>query len=372
MKELYIKIRNAMLHFGYKHILKPIFFLYDPEKIHDRMTHTGSILGKCRIGRGITSAFFNYKNTILEQKICGIHFPNPIGLSAGFDKNAQLTQILPSVGFGFVEIGSVTGEPCEGNPKPRLWRLKRSESLAVYYGLKNDGAETIAARLSTVKTKIPLGISVAKTNCAATVDREAGIKDYVKAYRAFKGIGDYVTVNISCPNAFGGQPFTDAESLEKLLHAINNIRDEKPIFLKLSPDLTQKQLDELLTVAAQQKMQGLISTNLTKDRSKLVIKDKIIPEKGGLSGKLVESLSNQQIAHIYKKTKGKMVIIGSGGIFTAEDAYKKIRLGASLLQMITGMIFQGPQTISTINQGLVSLLKKDGFKNIREAVGVDA
>lgn len=372
MKEILIRTRNTAIGLLYKYVTKPIFFRQDPENVHDRMTFVGRLLGTNFVTRGLTHTFFGYRNEVLAQDILGIHFSNPIGLSAGFDKNAQLTSILPHVGFGFEEVGSITGEPCAGNPKPRLWRLPKSQSLVVYYGLKNDGAERIAARLRGKKMAFPLGISIAKTNCATTVDRDAGIADYVKAYKAFRGIGDYVTVNISCPNAFGGQPFTDTESLEKLLHAINAVRDEKPIFIKLSPDLTHAQLDDILHVAEKQKINGLISTNLTKDRTKMDIKDPIVPEKGGMSGKIVEKFSDAQIKYLYKKAGHKCVIIGCGGIFTAEDAYKKIRLGASLLQMITGMIYGGPQTISQINQGLVALLHRDGFKNISEAVGVDA
>lgn len=372
MKEALINVRNAIIHFFYKNGLKPLFFRCDPERVHDHMIYVGRLLGSNPLTRGISSGFFNYHHKSLAQKILKIHFPNPIGLSAGFDKNAQITRILPTVGFGFMEVGSMTGEPCAGNPKPRLWRLPKSESLVVYYGLKNNGAEKVSRQLRKIKTAIPLGISIAKTNSAATVDQNAGIKDYVKAYKCFRGIGDYVTINISCPNAFGGQPFTDAESLEKLLCAINVVRDQKPLFLKLSPDLSETQLDAILTISRQQRVNGLISTNLTKERTKLKIHDAVVPEHGGISGKLLEKISDAQIAYLYKKTKGKMVIIGCGGIFTAEDAYRKIRLGASLLQMITGMIFEGPQVISAINQGLVKLLQRDGFKNIREAVGVDA
>ena len=301
----------------------------------------------------------------------GIKFKNPIGLAAGFDKDAYLPGILPSVGFGFTEVGTITGKPCEGNPKPRLWRLKNSKSLVVYYGLKNDGCEEISKRLKNQKFSIPVITSIGKTNSKETMEEKKGIADYLKAYKAFLDIGQVFDINISCPNAFGGLPFSDPKKLDNLLSQIDKIPSKKPILLKMPPDLKDGELDEILKVVSKHKVSGFICSNLTKDRKKSErkITDKFIPDHGGLSGKLVEDLANEQIAKIYQKTKGKYVIIGLGGVFSAEDAYKKIKLGASLIQLITGMIFEGPQLISEINFGLVRLLKKDGFKNISRAIG---
>lgn len=378
MLQSIIAIRNRVIGFCYRHILKKIFFTMDPEKIHDIHVKIGHTLGKNIITRKITAGFFSYSDKKLEQDILGIHFSNPIGLAAGFDKNAELTDILPAVGFGFAEIGSITGEPCLGNPKPRLWRLKESKSLVVYYGLKNPGCEAVAAKLANKKFKIPIGVSIAKTNCQATADMENGVKDYVKAYKTMFDIGNYTTVNISCPNAFGGQPFTDKKSLEYLLNALSQLSvgttdgklKIKPIFIKLSPDLSIQEVDDIIEVAEKYNVDGYISSNLTKNRNNIKIKN-AVPSVGGMSGKVVEGLSNNLIRHLYKKTKGKKVIIGCGGVFSAEDAYYKIKAGASLIQMITGMIFEGPQIISDINLGLVKLLERDGFKNISEAIGTE-
>jgi dihydroorotate dehydrogenase len=367
--------KNAVIHWLYVHVLKHFFFLIDPEKMHDSMVGFGKTLGKHKFTRRITSGLFNYTNPMLEQTIVGIKFKNPVGLAAGFDKDANLTQILPSVGFGFEEIGSVTGEPCEGNPKPRLWRLPKSKALIVYYGLKNNGAEEISKRLASQKFAFPIGTSIAKTNDGCTVSTEAGIADYVKAYKLMSNIGEYTTINISCPNAFGGQPFSDPNKLEMLLHEISKLPKTKPIFLKMPPDLPANDVDKIIELARRFKVNGFICTNLTKDRIEPSIKAKInesLPtDKGGLSGKIVEQLSDDLIKYVYSKTKGEFVIIGCGGIFSAKDAYRKIRLGASLLQLITGMIFEGPQLIGETNRGLVRLLKKDGYKNVSEAVGVD-
>lgn len=341
----------------------------DPEKVHDRMINVGIFLGKNKITQKLTSIWFNYKNPILEQNVLGINFKNPIGLSAGFDKNAVLNDILPYVGFGFSEVGSITGEPCLGNPKPRLWRLKESKSLAVYYGLKNDGCEAISERLKDKKFNFPIGISIAKTNNKETADDNIAIEDYFKAYKAFINVGDYITINISCPNAFGGQPFTDNIKLDNLLKKISSIPKTKPVFIKISPDLSKKEIDEIIEVALKYKIDGFVCTNLTKNRNNKNIVDNTVPELGGLSGKVVDNMSDDLIRYVYKKTGGKSVIIGVGGVFNASDAYRKIKAGATLIELITGMIFEGPQAISAINQGLVKLLKKDGFSNISEAVG---
>lgn len=369
MNNTIISARNKFFHFGYTKLLKKIFFRLDPEKVHDHMTRNGVMLGSNPLTRSLTSLMFSYKNPVLEQDILGIHFPNPIGLAAGFDKNAQLVDILPSVGFGFAEVGSITGEPCEGNPKPRLWRLPKSKSLVVYYGLKNDGSEVLANKLSGKDFRIPIGISVAKTNNKETIDTQKGLADYAKAYRAFADIGAYTTINISCPNAFGGEPFTDPSKLDLLLSEIDKIPTKKPIFLKISPDLQKDSVDEIIEVCNRHLIHGFICANLTKNRSNPKIKDSEVPEKGGISGKVQEDLANDLIRYVYQKTRGEYIIIGCGGVSSAEDAYKKIKSGASLIQMITGMIFEGPQIVSEINRGLVSLLKDDGYANISDAIG---
>ncbi|MDD2325973.1 MAG: quinone-dependent dihydroorotate dehydrogenase, partial [Alphaproteobacteria bacterium] len=230
MYETFVSWRNGFFHFSYTKILKRFFFLLDPEFIHDQMLNVGQILGSCSLGRALTRVSFHYANPRLEQQVLGIKFANPIGLAAGFDKNAQITDILGEVGFGFAEVGSITGEPCTGNPKIRLWRLPKSLSLVVYYGLKNDGCVALAKRLTGKKFRLPVGFSVAKTNNSTTVDPEAGIADYAKAFEACRDLGSYLTVNISCPNAFGGEPFTDPAKLEKLLTRLDQIPTEKPIF----------------------------------------------------------------------------------------------------------------------------------------------
>lgn len=370
MYEQLILLRNTLLHFLYTTFFKRIFFCFDPEMVHNRMLNIGVLLGSSSVAKAFTGTLFEYKHPMLVQTLCGIRFENPVGLSAGFDKNAVLTKILPSVGFGFAEVGSITGEQCAGNPGKVLWRLPKDKSLVIYYGLKNDGAGVISKRLRYKGFRIPIGVSVAKTNSPLTVGMVEGIKDYVKAFELFKDIGAYTTINISCPNAYGGQPFSDPELLEQLLACTDAIQTSKPTFLKLSPDLLYDDVNTILDVSSRHRIDGFVCTNLIKNRSLIKAKE-LLPQQGGVSGKLIENRSNEIIAHVYQVTQGKKIIIGCGGIFTAEDAYRKIRLGAPLLQLITGMIYEGPQVISQINQGLVRLLKKDGFQSISEAVGVD-
>ncbi|MBU0614130.1 quinone-dependent dihydroorotate dehydrogenase [Patescibacteria group bacterium] len=355
--------RNNIFKIIYLNILRPILFLVDPEKIHDIFTEVGELLGRFESMRCFTRLFFDFRHHSLQQDIRGLHFISPIGLAAGFDKNARMINVMSDVGFGFTEIGTVTGNACAGNKGKRLWRHTDQKALRVYYGLKNDGCEIISNKLRGKAHDLILGVSVGKTNDGTTVATQAAIADYVKAYESFKGIADYITVNISCPNAFGGEPFASKERLDSLLSAINDVRYDSPIFIKISPDMSGFELDDIIEIAKKYKIDGFISTNLTKKHQF---------GDGGLSGGAVKDLSNKQIAYLYKKTKGEFIIIGCGGVFTAQDAYKKIRLGASLIQMITGMIYMGPQTISDINMGLVELMKKDGFSNIREAVGVDS
>ncbi len=373
MKEYAVRGRNVIIRLGYRYLCKPYFFARDPEQVHNQMIMVGNMLGRVWLGRALTSLLFNYSHPSLQTSVLGIEFPNPLGLSAGFDKNADLVSIVPSVGFGFEEVGSITGQYCPGNPKPRMWRLIKSKSLVIYYGLNNRGCVAIAQQLRRTLFRIPVGTSVAMTNCAANLDRAQGIKDFATAFRELADIGHYTTVNISCPNAQGGQPFVDPVALEQLLTELDTIPTKKPVLIKLSPDLTFDHVDMLLDIAKRHRVDGIICTNLTKPRDNPAVVDdpSLIPDVGGLSGAPTRELSDALLAHIYAREGRRFVLVGVGGISTAEDAYRKIRLGASLLQMITGMIFEGPQVVSEINQGLAALLARDGFTNISQAVGVD-
>ncbi len=356
----------------YRYFIKPLFFLQDPEFVHDTVCIVGRMLGRFAVGRWFLHTFCAYTHPSLCTTVCGIRFSNPVGLSAGFDKNAQLTDVMPSIGFGFEEVGSITGEPCIGNPKPRLWRLPKTQGLVVHYGLKNDGCEAIARRLQGKAFVIPIGTSIAKTNSPNTVSLEDGIADYKKAFKALASIGDYFAINISCPNAFGGEPFSDPKRLDALLTALDPIPTKKPIFIKISADVSCEVLDALVRVTDAHRVHGFIVSNLTKDRPSPLINQEELAKagKGGVSGKPVQDKANALISHLYKMAGARYAIIGIGGIFSAHDAYEKIKCGASLVQLITGMIFEGPQLIGEINRGLVKRLEQDGFTHIHQAVGI--
>lgn len=365
--------KHKLVGFTYRNILKRIFFLMDPETAHDFLAWVGNLLGRFRISRFLTRKIFAYQNSKLTQNIAGLEFINPVGLSAGFDKNAKLVNILPEVGFGHYELGSVTLEEYVGNPKPRLYRLKKSKALVVYYGLMNKGIKKFVEQIKkSRKTSSALGISVAKTNCDRTADETEGINDYYESikYLIENGIKGYITINISCPNTFGGEPFTTSEKLDKLLKKIYTLDIPNPVFIKMPINLSEKEFDGLLKVAIKYGVDGVVIGNLTKVRDENLIKDEIPAHvQGGISGKPTWELCNNLIEYTYKNYKGKLVIVGVGGIFSAEDAYEKIKLGSNLVQLITGMIFQGPQLIGEINHELVKLLEKDGYRNISEAVG---
>ena len=365
------KIRGTIAHRLYTGVLKPALFQLDPELVHDRISSFGVLLGMNSVTRAATKLSFAYQNDILGQTIHGIRFANPIGLAAGFDKNAKLTQILPSVGFGWMEVGSITARLCAGNTGKRLHRLPKSKSLVVNYGLMNDGADAVFDRLRNLEFEIPVGTSIAPTNDQETADYRMAIEDYSYSYRKLANVGSYTTLNLSCPNTCHDQPFIDTKKLDELLAVIQKIPTQKPIFIKLSPDLTFKAVDELLAVAKKHGVAGVICTNLTKKRDQAKIKDNDVPIRGGLSGKLVGEQSDALIAHVAKAWGKTFTLVGCGGVFSAGDAYRKIRLGASLIQLITGMIYEGPQLIGQINQGLAELLRRDGFNSISEAVGVD-
>jgi dihydroorotate dehydrogenase len=386
MKNFIFKIKSVFLNLGYKFIFKPYFFIQDPEQVHDHMISLGKVLGQFRLTQFLTKIAFNYQDKILETNLAGLKLKNPIGLAAGFDKDAEITNILPAVGFGLVEVGSITGKVCAGNLKPRLWRLPKSKSLVVYYGLKNKGCEEIVGRLKESKEKkidknfeIPVGFSVAMTNIPENADIENAINDYAQAFEKVSEIADYITINISCPNITCGEEklFLVPENLEKLLMRLDQImlsqseKFEKPIFVKLSPDLELNVVDEILNVLDKHKISGIICTNLTKKRDPNLVIEKDVPENGGLSGAPVREASDKLLAYLYKKIGHRFVLIGCGGIFSAKDAYRKIRLGANAVQLITGMIYVGPQLVGDINQELAVLLKKDGFKNVSEAIGFD-
>jgi dihydroorotate dehydrogenase len=351
----------------YKTVAKPILFRMDAESVHNRFMAMALKIQKSPAALRMIRSRLHYVHDSLRTTVDGVTYDNPIGLSAGFDKNAQVGAFMGALGFGHLELGSVTARPHPGNPLPRLARVPQDKSIIVYYGLKNVGARQVAKNLQTQHLLTPYGVSIAKT---PTVGADKGIHDYVKSFRLLHEFGNYTTINISCPNVADGQTYGEEPArLAKLLHELSKCKVTKPVYLKLKPDYSIEQVNKILTIVKMHGyVKGVIMGNLTKDRTMLSEKN---DQPGGLSGLPTKEKSTALIRHIYKKTKGKLTIIGCGGVFTAEDAYEKIRAGASLVQLMTGLIFNGPFTIKHINKGLVALLKKDGFTSIADAVGAD-
>lgn len=367
-----IDIRDALLGVGYRGVVKSVLFRFDPEKVHNAISGFGVALGRSRMTRALTRAAFGYEHPILRTTVAGIAVNNPIGLSAGFDKEGRLVDIIPAVGFGFMEIGSITGTPCPGNPKPRLWRLPRSQGLAVYFGLSSSGAEAVAARLRTRRPAFPWAVNIVKANRPEFDGVTAAIADYVRAGQALNGLGAMRVINISCPNTSGGEPFQDPGNLDRLLIALDPLLAAYPVFIKLPVDEPLDRISELVAASRRHRVTGFICTNLTKRRDHPTIRDAAVPPAGGLSGKIIEARANAVLAHVYRLTHGTMPLIGVGGVFSAEDAYRKIRLGASLVSLVTGLIYRGPTVVSEIKRGLVRLLRRDGLTSVAAAVGRDA
>ncbi len=362
-------------------LLRTLLFSLNPETAHNLAT------GAARVAQAVTprviDSAYSYAHPRLHTSLFGKQFTNPIGLAAGFDKNAQLITFWRKLGFGFVEVGSVSARRSRGNRKPRAFRLPDDEALINRMGLNNHGAARVAGRVERhAGTKaFPVGVNIAKTN-DPSLSNEAAIEDFCVSFRMLAPFADYIALNISCPNTDDGKTFEDPNSLDDLLRAIAIERDELsrklPILVKLSPPVTDvfvldSLIDELVMVSLAHGVNGFIASNTASDREHLVSNSKLVRSigSGGLSGYPIQSRSTQLVRYLYRKTKGKLPIIGVGGIASAEAAYSKIRAGASLVQLYTGLVYQGPGVVRDIKQNLVRLLIEDGFSAISKAVGLD-
>lgn len=358
----------------YLHIIKPLFFLFDPEIVHDFVSIQAETIGNFKSLNNSISRLFSKKHIILKQKIAEITFEGPIGLAAGFDYEAKNVKILPSLGFGFNTVGTITNLEYEGNPKPRLGRLPKSKSLMVYKGFKNRGATWTAEKLKNQTFKAPLGISIGKSNRPEINTQEKAIEDIVRAFKVFENSGvknSYYELNISCPNLFGQVTFYPPENLDDLLAAVDILRLKKPVFIKMPISETARSVQNMLNVIVRHRVAGVIIGNLQKNRKNdSLIRSEVAKfKKGNFSGFPTQKRSDELIKLTFRHTKGKLIIIGCGGVFSADDAYRKIKLGATLVQLITGLIYEGPFLVAQINKELPRLLKEEGYKNISEAIG---
>ncbi|MDE2995632.1 MAG: quinone-dependent dihydroorotate dehydrogenase [Bacteroidota bacterium] len=332
----------------------------------------------------LLDSMYQFAHPSLHQEILGKTFANPVGLAAGFDKNARMIPFFRKAGCGFVEVGSVSARKSKGNKKPRAFRLPEDEALINRMGLNNVGAKAVQRRLAEQAGQIafPVGVNIAKTH-SPDIMGDAAIEDFCESFRLLAPHADYVALNISCPNTEEGKTFEDPNSLDTLLTAIMKERAQMmrrvPVLVKFSPPHTDKFVldslfDELLLVSLGHGVNGFIATNTASDREGLKTSEGVIEQigRGGLSGPPLKKRATGLVRYLYRKTKGKVPIIGVGGIASAEDAYERIKAGASLIQVYTGLVYKGPGLIRDIKQGLVRLMEEEGYSSVKKVVGIES
>ncbi len=373
----------------YQLAISPLLFNLlktDPEWLHQKTINTLGWLSQrsdrlpARWVNHLLQHSFCLYDPRLEQNLFGLNFPNPLGLAAGFDKDGIASQIWPSLGFGFAELGTVTFIPQPGNPRPRLFRLPLDKAALNRMGFNNSGAAAMAARLAQGKQelnqRIPIGINLGKSKVTPL---EASANDYLNSFRLLKDLGDYFVVNVSSPNTPGLRSLQDAAMLGSILDLLQqDNKTQKPIFVKIAPDLEWEAITDIIALANTYQITGLIATNTTIRRD--LLKTQVIAktgktvqeEAGGISGAPLRDRSTEVIRFIWQQTQGQLPIIGVGGIFTPEDAWEKITAGASLIQVYTGWIYQGPMMVRRILTGLLSKLEESGLTSINAVVGLDA
>ena len=341
----------------YKFLIRPIFFLFDPEKIHHFTFRILKLFFKIPGFSFIIKSIFCIENKKLERKLFGLTFKNPVGLSAGFDKNAILYNELADFGFGFIEIGTVTPEAQQGNPKKRLFRLIKDKGIINRMGFNNDGVAVIVERLKRNNKKVIIGGNIGKNTVTLP---ENYTEDYQITFKELHPYVDYFVVNVSCPNVGSHAKLQDKDYLTELLtelqKANKSFKKQKPILLKIAPDLNNGQLDEIIEVIAATKIEGVIAANTSTNRDGLKATKEHLEKigNGGLSGKPINSRSTETIKYLADTSNKAFAIIGVGGIHTPEDAIQKLNAGADLIQIYTGFIYEGPSIIKKINKAILS------------------
>jgi len=360
----------------YSTLVRPLLFSLPPETAHEFALHSLSLLPPSVV----TKVVGGFENQSAINRF-GISFQNAVGLAAGFDKNGVALQSLAALGFGFIEAGTVTLHPQPGNPRPRLFRLPKDHALINRAGFNNEGAAAFARRVKHRRPDCVLGVSIGKSKITPLDEAD---EDYLASFEEVYTLADYVAVNVSSPNTPQLRELQQADQLASLLSAlqarnrqlqqVHRRAQPMPLLVKLSPDVTREQLEATVDVITRQKIDGIIATNTTVSRENLRTAEPQVAAcgEGGLSGEPLKQRSTQMIADLYNLTKGKIPLIGVGGIFTAEDAWEKISAGASLVQLYTGFIYRGPRIAREINEGLERILRREGFSNLDAAVGCRA
>jgi dihydroorotate dehydrogenase len=343
-------------------LLKPILFQFDPEKVHYFVTRNLKRFNRFPGGAALSRAIWDVNNPRLEKEVFGLKFKNPVGLAAGFDKNAELMGEMANMGFGFVEIGTVTPLPQPGNPKTRMFRLPTDGALINRMGFNNFGVDVAAERIATFRRnakgaqkELIIGGNIGKNK---VTPNEEAVNDYIKCFDRLFDVVDYFVVNVSSPNTPG---LRELQEKAPLMHLLNTLQQRnskngisRPILLKIAPDLTDSQLDDIVDIVQQTGIAGIIATNTTISRENLTAAESLKNEMGGLSGKPLTQRSTEVIRYLHQKSKGSFPIIGVGGIHSADDAVEKLEAGASLVQLYTGFIYEGPGLIGRINKKLLN------------------
>jgi len=352
----------------YRSLVRSILFRLPPETAHEIALHSLSLLPSRLLAKRVD-------NPALRIERFGLTFPNPVGLAAGFDKNGIALEPLAALGFGFIEAGTVTYHPQPGNPRPRLFRLSEDQALINRAGFNNDGAAAFAQRVKQHRPHCVLGVSIGKSKITPL---ENATEDYLKSFELVYEVADYIAVNVSSPNTPQLRELQQSDQLTSLLAALQTrnreLQKPVPLLVKLSPDLERRDLEMIVDVVTRLQIDGIIATNTTISRDNLRTDTKRVAAcgEGGLSGKPLAYRSTRMIAELYELTGGRIPLIGVGGIFTAGDAWEKIAAGASLVQLYTGFIYQGPGIAHEINEGIAKLLAREGFANLDAAVGCRA
>jgi dihydroorotate dehydrogenase len=358
----------------YRSILRPILFQLPPETAHELALDCLCISLGAKSLRNVIAAHYQ-SSPFGKLKRFGLQFDNPVGLAAGFDKNGRAADALSSLGFGFVEVGTVTNQPQSGNEKPRLFRLPTDHALINRLGFNNCGASELVENVKQHRPDCVLGVNIGKSR---RVPIEDAIPDYLATFETVFDVADYIAINVSSPNTPNLRELQRHDLLLKLLSALQERNrvlaksgDRKPLLVKIAPDLSDAELELIVAVATGLEIAGVIATNTTLSRDGLHTNTNRVKAygEGGLSGAPLRTRSNEVISSIYRATGGKLPIIGVGGIFSANDAWEKIISGASLIQLYTGFIYEGPGVARKINEGLLEILKREGFSNLDDAVG---
>jgi dihydroorotate dehydrogenase subfamily 2 len=359
--------------------LAPVIFLVDSEPAHDFVLWLSEWLGKIPGVPHLMRALFRVSHPSLHTIVAGIQFENPIGLAAGFDHEARMPRVVDGIGFGFESVGTITNGAYDGNPYPRLKRLVKSRTLLVYKGFKSTGMTAVLNRIRGQTWRVPIGVSIGRTNPLAEHTYEAAYADIVAAFVQARDSGvpfSYFELNISCPNLLHEISFYEPERLRELLHAVCALHIPKPLFVKMPISISDDRFVQLLDVIVQFPVSAIIVGNLQTDRTHSAFDTKELATlahyPGNWSGMPCQARSDELVTLAYRYVQGKVAIVGCGGVFSAEDAYRKIRKGASLVQLVSAVVFNGPQAPAEICADLPALLARDGFAHVADAVGVDA